>query len=104
MNARKYSAIVHEYHHSRLHLPTLLLRDAVCSGGIILPESQKKLNEGIVVAVGGGARDMNGKIIPLTVVVGDKVLLPEYGGAQVKIESSEFTLLRESDLLAIVRD
>ena len=73
------------------------------AGGIILPDTQKKLNEGVVVAVGPGARDKNGQLVPLSVKEGDKVLLPEYGGQQVKLDTTEYTLVREADLLAIIQ-
>jgi chaperonin GroES len=71
-------------------------------GGIVIPEkAQAKVLEGTIVAVGPGARNKNGDIIPLTVQVGDKVLLPEYGGTKVELEDNkEFHLFRESDILA----
>jgi len=77
---------------------------AKTAGGILLPESsQSKLNEGVVVRVGGGARDRDGKLITPTVKEGDLVLLPEYGGQQLKIDKEEFTLFRETDILGIIQ-
>ncbi|XP_048324911.1 10 kDa chaperonin, mitochondrial isoform X2 [Ziziphus jujuba] len=59
------------------------------NSGIILPEKTTKLNSGKVVAVGLGARDRDGKLIPLHVKEGDTVLLPEYGGTEVKLNDKE---------------
>lgn len=53
-----------------------------------------------VVSVGPGARDREGKIVPLSIKSGDKVLLPEYGGHSVKLGEEEFQLFREEDILA----
>ncbi|CAH0389654.1 unnamed protein product [Bemisia tabaci] len=70
-------------------------------GGIVIPEKAVgKVLEGTVVAVGNGQRNNNGEIVPLHVQVGDKVLLPEYGGTKVTLEEQEFHLFRESDILA----
>lgn len=97
-------------------------------GGIVIPEkAQQKVQSATVVAVGPGARNKDGAIIPMTIAVGDKVLLPEYGGTkvsstrlitpkghwgssfnllthypllQVELEDKELTLFRESDILA----
>ncbi|XP_047993635.1 10 kDa heat shock protein, mitochondrial-like [Leguminivora glycinivorella] len=73
------------------------------AGGIVLPEkAQSKVLHGEVIAVGPGARKDNGDFIPLMVKVGDKVLLPEYGGTKVSLDSEEkeYHLFRESDILA----
>ncbi|CAG9087585.1 hypothetical protein JYU34_021358 [Plutella xylostella] len=72
------------------------------AGGIVIPEkAQSKVLHGEVVAVGPGARKENGDFIPLLVKVGDKVLLPEYGGTKVSLETDdEYHLFRESDILA----
>jgi chaperonin GroES len=72
------------------------------AGGIILPEAATtKANQGEVLAVGPGARNINGDIIPISVKVGDKVLLPEYGGMQLKVDGSEDTyLFRNDEILA----
>ena len=68
------------------------------AGGIYLPTEQK-VNEADVVAVGPGATDETGKLIPMEVAVGDSVLLPEYGATAVNIGEEEFHLLRASDIL-----
>lgn len=70
------------------------------AGGILLPESNiSKANEAEVVAVGPGALTKDGAKIPLSVAVGDKVLLPEYGGVQVKAEGDDFFLFRNDEIL-----
>lgn len=70
------------------------------ASGIYLPDSaQKKEVEAEVIAVGPGARDRDGNQLPMSVVVGDKVLLPEYGGHTVKLSDEEFQLFRNEDIL-----
>lgn len=72
--------------------------------GILIPDTAKeKPSEGEVVAIGSGNRDESGKKIPLEVKVGDKVLYSKYGGTEVKVEGKEYLILRESDILAIVK-
>ncbi|ESP04303.1 hypothetical protein LOTGIDRAFT_136451, partial [Lottia gigantea] len=69
-------------------------------GGIMIPEkAQGKVVEATVMAVGPGAVKDNGQVKPVSVKVGDKVLLPEYGGTKVTIEDSEYYLFRDGDLL-----
>ncbi|XP_051157405.1 10 kDa heat shock protein, mitochondrial-like [Leptopilina boulardi] len=71
-------------------------------GGIVLPEkAQAKVLKGRVVAVGPGSRNEKGDHVPLSIQVGDTVLLPEYGGTKVTLdEGKEFHLFRELDILA----
>jgi chaperonin GroES len=72
-------------------------------GGIIIPDSAKeKPQEAEVVAVGNGRRNDDGKVIPLEVKVGDRVIISKYGGTEVKIDGESFTILRESDVLGIL--
>ena len=71
----------------------------------MIPEkAQSKTNEGSVVAAGPGARTEAGVTVPLSVAVGDKVLLPEYGGIKRELEGEEFQMFRESDLVAKLSD
>jgi len=80
-----------------------LKEEEVEKGGIIIPDSAKeKPQEGKVVAVGTGKIDDNGKKVPFNVKVGDKVLMPKYGGTEVKIGDKEYQILREDDILAVV--
>jgi len=70
-------------------------------GGILIPEkAQAKTMEGTVVAVGPGARTDAGAHIPMAVAVGDKVMLPEYGGSKVELEGTDYQLFRETDIVA----
>ena len=72
-------------------------------GGIIIPDTAKeKPTEGIVVALGTGKTDDNGKKVPFEVKKGDRVLVSKYGGTEIKIECKEFKLLSSDDLLAIL--
>ena len=70
-------------------------------GGLLIPEAaQAKTNEGVVVAVGPGLRSDSGLSVPLTVAVGDRVLLPEFTGLKLEVEGEDFQMFRESDLVA----
>ncbi len=70
-------------------------------GGILIPEkSQGKVLEGTVVAAGPGGRNEKGEAIPMSVGVGDTVLLPEFGGTKIEIEDREYAIFRESDIVA----
>jgi chaperonin GroES len=72
-------------------------------GGIIIPDTAKeKPQEGEVVAVGPGARDESGKIVPLDVKAGDRVLFGKWSGTEVKIDGQELLIMKESDILGIV--
>ncbi|BFZ02314.1 hypothetical protein BsWGS_05353 [Bradybaena similaris] len=69
-------------------------------GGIMLPESTtEKVAEATVVAVGPGALKENGSVIPPSVKVGDRVLLPQYGGTKVSFEEKEYYLFKDGELL-----
>ena len=71
--------------------------------GIFLTASaQEKPQVAEVVAVGPGARDDNGKLIPMEVKVGDKVITGKYSGTEVKVDGNEYTIVKQSDILAIV--
>jgi chaperonin GroES len=72
-------------------------------GGIIIPDTAKeKPQEGKVVALGTGKLDDDGNVIPFNVKVGDIVLMPKYGGTEVKANGKEYQIMREEDILAIV--
>ncbi|KAL6543816.1 10 kDa chaperonin [Orobanche gracilis] len=74
------------------------------TAGILLPEKSSKLNSGKVVAVGPGRRDNSGNNIPVAVKEGDTVLLPEYGGTQVKLGEKEYHMYRDEDILGTLHD
>ena len=73
------------------------------AGGIIIPDTAKeKPSEGVIVSVGPGARDENGKIAPLDVKAGDRVLFGKWSGTEVKIDGTEYLIMKESDIMGIV--
>ena len=73
------------------------------AGGIIIPDTAKeKPIQAEVIAVGSGRRDKDGKIQPLEVKKGDRVLFSKYGGTEVKLDGHEHLILREDDVLAII--
>ena len=75
----------------------------VKKGGIIIPDSAKeKPTEAIVIAVGSGKTDDEGKKVPFEVKKGDRVLISKYGGTEIKIEGKEYKILNSDDILAIV--
>ena len=77
--------------------------DEVSKGGIIIPDSAKeKPQEGKIIAVGTGKIDDNGKLVPFNVKKGDIVLMPKYGGTEVKIDGKEYQIMREDDILAVI--
>ena len=73
------------------------------SGGIIIPDTAKeKPQEGEVVAVGPGARDDSGKLIPLDLKTGDRVLFGKWSGTEVKVDGQDLLIMKESDILGIL--
>ena len=77
--------------------------DEKTSSGLIIPDSAKeKPIQAKVVAVGAGKLDKNGKLIPLDVKEGDKVLFSKYSGSEIKIDGEEHLIMREDDLLAVL--
>ena len=73
------------------------------AGGIIIPDTAKeKPSEGEIVAVGSGARDENGKVQPLDVKVGDRVLFGKWSGTEVKLNGKDLLIMKESDIMGIV--
>ena len=77
--------------------------EAKTRGGIIIPDTAKeKPQEGEVVAVGPGARDEQGKVQPLDVKVGDRILFGKWSGSEVKIGTEDLIIMKESDVLGII--
>ena len=77
--------------------------DEKTSGGIIIPDSAKeKPQEGEVVAVGSGARSEDGKVTPLDVKAGDKILFGKWSGTEVKIDGDDLLIRKESDIMGIL--
>ena len=71
--------------------------------GLYLPDSaQEKPQEGKVIAVGSGKMLKNGKVVPLSVKAGDKIIFGKYSGSEIKVDDKEYVFLNEDDILAIV--
>ena len=78
-------------------------QDEKSAGGIIIPDTaQEKPMEGKVIAVGTGTRDEGGKVTPLDVKAGDKILFGKWSGTEVTIEGDELIIMKESDILGII--
>ena len=77
--------------------------EAKTKGGIIIPDTAKeKPQEGEVIAIGNGKVLESGKVQPLDVKVGDRILFSKYAGSEVKIEGEEYTIMREDDILGVI--
>ena len=75
------------------------------SGGIIIPDTAKeKPSQGKIVAVGPGGRDESGKLIPLDVKAGDRVLFGKWSGTEVKLDGVEYLIMKESDIMGVITD
>ncbi|MEO9337364.1 co-chaperone GroES [Mesorhizobium sp. SB112] len=73
------------------------------AGGIIIPDSAKeKPQEGEIVAVGSGARDEAGKLVPLDVKAGDRVLFGKWSGTEVKLNGEDLLIMKESDIMGVI--
>ena len=72
-------------------------------GGIIIPDTAKeKPQEGEIVAVGPGARDEAGKLVPLDVKAGDRILFGKWSGTEVKIDGDDLLIMKESDVMGVI--
>ena len=81
-----------------------IVQEEVLASGIVIPDTAKeKPQQGEVIAVGPGRRDDDGKIIPMDIGVGDRVLYAKYTGQEIKIENEELIVLREGDILCKVK-
>ena len=73
------------------------------AGGIIIPDTAKeKPSQGKVIAVGPGGRDENGKLIPIDIQVGDRVLFGKWSGTEVKLDGDELLIMKESDIMGVI--
>ncbi len=73
------------------------------AGGLIIPDTAKeKPQQGKIIAVGKGKKTEDGKVLPLDVKVGDKVLFGKYSGTDIKLDGKEFLMMREDDILGVV--
>jgi chaperonin GroES len=77
--------------------------DMKTAGGIIIPDTAKeKPMQGEIIAVGPGARDESGKLVPLDVKKGDRILFGKWSGTEVKIDGEELLIMKESDVLGVI--
>ncbi|PWC55153.1 co-chaperone GroES [Azospirillum sp. TSO22-1] len=77
--------------------------DTKTKGGIIIPDTAKeKPQEGLVIAVGPGARDEAGKVVALDVKANDRVLFGKWSGTEVKIDGEDFLIMKESDIMGVI--
>lgn len=77
--------------------------DTKSSGSIIIPDTaQEKPMEGVVVRTGSGARDDNGKLIPLDVKAGDRILFGKWSGTEVKVDGEDYLIMTESDVMGVI--
>jgi len=89
--------------HDRVLIRVLDSEDKT-SGGIIIPDTAKeKPQEGEVVAVGPGAKSEDGKIVSMDVKVGDIVLFGKWSGTEIKIDGTEYSIMKESDVMGIAK-
>jgi chaperonin GroES len=79
--------------------------EAKSAGGIIIPDTaQEKPSQGKIIAVGPGGRDEAGKLIPIDLNVGDRVLFGKWSGTEVKIEGQELLIMKESDIMGVLQE
>lgn len=81
-------------------------REEVTRSGIYLPDtaSKERPQEGTILAVGEGRRDDSGKLIPMNVNVGDKILFAKYSGTEFKMDDVDYLILAEKDILGVIQD
>ena len=88
--------------HDRIVLKSIEA-EAKTAGGIIIPDTaREKPQQGEVVAVGAGGRDETGKLIPIDVKVGDRVLFGKWSRTEVKIDDNEYLIMKESDVMGVL--
>ena len=79
--------------------------EAKSAGGIIIPDTVKeKPSQGEIFAVGPGGRDENGKLLPIDLKVGERVLFGKWSGTEVKIDGVEYLIMKESDIMGVMED
>jgi chaperonin GroES len=79
--------------------------DAKSAGGILIPDSaQEKPSQGEIVAVGPGGRDKAGKLIPIDLKKGDRVLFGKWSGTEVKIDGQDLLIMKESDIMGVLQE
>ena len=89
--------------HDRVIIKRLDNETKTASGIVIPDNAAEKPDQGEILAIGAGKRDDSGKVIPLDVKVGDRVLFGKYAGQTVKVDSEELIVMREDDIMAVVQ-
>lgn len=88
--------------HDRIIIKRVEEKESI-KGGIIIPDSAKeKPQEGLVIAVGNGKKNEDGKVFPLDVKAGDRILFGKYSGTEIKLDDQEYLILREEEVLGIL--
>ena len=89
--------------HDRIVVKRIEQSDEKTAGGLIIPDSAKeKPQEGEVVAVGNGKRNDEGKVLPLDVKAGDRILFGKYSGSDIKLDGVEYMIMREDEVLGVI--
>jgi chaperonin GroES len=88
--------------HDRILIKRIEEKESI-KGGIIIPDSAKeKPQEGEVIAVGHGKKSEEGKVVPLDVKVGDRILFGKYSGTEIKVDDNEYLIVREEEVLGVL--
>ena len=88
--------------HDRIIIKRVEEKESI-KGGIIIPDSAKeKPQEGLVIAVGNGKKNEDGKVFPLDVKAGDRILFGKYSGTEIKLDNEEYLILREEEVLGVL--
>ena len=90
--------------HDRVVVKRVEAESKTASGIIIPDNAQEKPSEGEIVAVGPGGRDEAGKLIPIDVTTGDRVLFGKWSGTEVKLDGVEYLIMKESDIMGVLTD
>jgi chaperonin GroES len=91
--------------HDRIVVKRIEEKESTTAGGLFIPDSAKeKPQEGQVVAIGKGKRGDDGKLIPLDVQVGDRILFGKYSGSDIKLDGNEYLIMREDEVLGVLEN
>ena len=90
--------------HDRILIKRIEEKETIKGGSIIPDSAKEKPQEGQVIAVGKGKKTEDGKVIPLDVKAGDRILFGKYSGTEIKIDDVEYLILREDEVLGVLED
>jgi len=88
--------------HNRILVERVEAEEKTASGIVIPDTAKEKPQEGKVIAVGPGSRDKQGKIIPMDVKKGDRILFAKFGGSEVRLEGKDYLIMKDDDVMGIV--